>query len=448
MAKPLTAAAVRKFRPGGLRREIPDGACPGLHLVIQPTGAKSWALRYRRPDKRTAKLVLGSVFDLAAGEPETPPVIGGHLTLAAARRLVAELRHQIAQGRDPGATHFAQREVARASFADRSKNTFDIAARDFIDQHASKKTRRWYEQARLLGIRPSDLTLLPKGLAHRWAKRPVAEIGGHDIHSIVDETRRNGAPGLVRRSNAPTEARARAMLSGLSKMFAWLVQNRRLTQNPCAGVHRPDTPKARDRVLSDAEILKFWKAVDEEPIIFAAPLKLLLLTGCRLNEVAAMQLAELTDDRAMWTIPGARTKNHRAHTVPLPQLAQEILQNALVQGAQSTLAFSTTGISPVSGWSKVKKRLDLRMSIPHWRLHDLRRTAATGMGEIGIPPHIVEAALNHVSGTKAGVAGVYNRALYTTEKKAALARWAEHVQAIVDGSSAKVVPLVRRVHDR
>src|SRR4051812_3047999 len=101
MARPLTAAFVGKVRPGPTRREIPDGGCPGLHLIVQPSGTKSWALRYRRPDKRPAKLVLGTVFDPAEDEPAISPVIGGHHTLAAARRLVAELRHQIAQGRDP-----------------------------------------------------------------------------------------------------------------------------------------------------------------------------------------------------------------------------------------------------------------------------------------------------------------------------------------------------------
>ena len=168
MAKTLTAAAVKNHRRGKKRREIPDGGCPGLHLVVQPSGAKSWALRYRRPDKRTAKLVLGSVFERDGQEPDTEPVIGGHLTLAAAHRLVAELRHQIAQGRDPGATHMAERERRRAVTLDRAANTFSTAARDFVEQYASKKTRRWEEQARLLGIRPEDLTLIPKGLADRW----------------------------------------------------------------------------------------------------------------------------------------------------------------------------------------------------------------------------------------------------------------------------------------
>jgi hypothetical protein len=234
MAKTLTAAAVRNCRPGKGRREIPDGGCPGLHLVVQPSGAKSWALRYRRPDRRTAKLVLGSVFELEGKEPDSKPVIGGHLTLAAAHRLVAELRHQIAQGRDPSAEFMAERERQIVANLDRAANTFGTAAKGFVQQYASKKTRRWKEQARLLGIEPQDFAFIPKGLADRWSKRPIIEINGYDIHCVVDETRRSGAPGLKRRSDQPTEARARAMLSCLSRMFRWLMQHRRIASNPCA----------------------------------------------------------------------------------------------------------------------------------------------------------------------------------------------------------------------
>jgi integrase len=125
-------------------------------------------------------------------------------------------------------------------------------------------------------------------------------------------------------------------------------------------------------------------------------------------------------------------------------MAQEILAGARQRLGEQHYIFSTTGgTSPVSGWSKIKNRLDQKMNIPHWRLHDLRRTAATGMAEIGIPPHIVEAALNHVSGAKAGVAGVYNRAQYAVEKKVALARWATHVQGLVGHKPSNVVDMPR-----
>ncbi len=190
-------------------------------------------------------------------------------------------------------------------------------------------------------------------------------------------------------------------------------------------------------MLTDAEVAKFWRAADDET--FGPLLKLLLLTGCRRNEVAGMRRTELSDDRATWTIPGARTKNHRVHVVPLAPLARKMIPTEDV----GDLVFTTNGRTHVSGWSKIKSRLAAAMKIPPWRLHDLRRTCATGMAEIGIAPHIVEACLNHVSGAKAGVAGTYNRAQYAPEKRAALERWASHVEGLVSGRKAKVVSIRR-----
>lgn len=229
------------------------------------------------------------------------------------------------------------------------------------------------------------------------------------------------------------------MLSTLSTFFGWVAKRKRLIEiSPCS-VHRPDAPKARDRVLADAEIRIFWNACDAVSEPFSQALKLLLITGCRLSEVSEMRRDEFSEDGSIWTIPGARTKNHRAHVVPLPPLARSIL--ATVKPVSIEFVFSTTGRSPISGWARIKARLDAKMQIPPWRLHDLRRTAATGMAEISIPPHIVEAALNHISGAKAGVAGTYNRAAYAQEKRAALERWADHVDGLIRGRTSNVLTL-------
>jgi integrase len=205
------------------------------------------------------------------------------------------------------------------------------------------------------------------------------------------------------------------------------------------------------------------------------------LTGCRLNEVAGMRRSELSDDGTVWTIPGERTKNRRTHVVPLPPMARTLIATASTAG---DLVFTTDGAHPVAIGSKIKRRLDAKMKllklfeganghpakaieelkrwasspkgkaaiadrtldgkILSWRVHDLRRTCATGMAEIGIAPHIVEAALNHVSGAKAGVAGTYNRAAYAPEKKAALGRWAAHIEHLLSGKPAKVVVPLHR----
>jgi len=158
-----------------------------------------------------------------------------------------------------------------------------------------------------------------------------------------------------------------------------------------------------------------------------------------------MTRGELSDDGATWTIPSSRTKNKRAHVVPLPPLARAIIAGVKPIASAAGYVFTTNGRSAISGWSAIKKVLDAAMGATSpWRLHDLRRTAATGMAEIGIPPHIVEAALNHVSGAKAGVAGTYNRAAYAPEKRAALERWAERIERLVSREPASKVVSLRK----
>lgn len=438
----LTAASVEKYRPTKDRREIPDSGAPGLYLIVQSSGRKSWALRFRKPGGRSAKLTLGPV-DLSGKEAADEPVIGAPLTLASARRLAAEVHRQRAMGRDVT----AQRHRERLEREARGAATFDQAAIDFTTKHAIRKTRRWQPQARLLGLRPKanqsdaskiELELIPKGLADRWRDRPIIEIDDVEIHHIVEDVIEKGVPGAERRSKGPTEPLARSMHATLSKLFGWLVEKKRIKVNPAANVHAPEAPKPRERWLSDAEIAKFWMAAGTVGKRHEAIIKMLLLTGCRREEVIAMRRSELSDDGKTWTIPGERTKNHLTHIVPLPPLAREILAGVEPIG---NFMFSTTGKTPVAGFSKLKHRLDDKMQIPPWRLHDLRRTCATGMAEIGIAPHVVEACLNHVSGAKAGVAGTYNRAAYAEEKKAALERWADHVSGLVTSRKAKVVPL-------
>jgi integrase len=438
MAKVLTAAAVARLRAGKHRREIPDGGSPGLYLIVQVTGKKSFAMRFRRPSGKSCKLTLGPV-DLSGTEHDGDPVIGAPLTLQGARMLAAQVHRDRARGKDV----VAARRRERLEVAARGENTFAQAARDYVQQYAKRRQRRWrLDCARLIGLRPDgdDLVMIPKGLADRWRDRPITDITGDDVFGVVEEAREHGVPGLGQRTKGPSESRARGVYSALSGMFSWLLTKRRVRVNPMIGVARPEAPKARDRVLSEAEIVSFWTAASAERPEFAGVLKTLLLTGARLNEAAGMRRSELSDDGATWTLPSSRTKNHRVHIVPLTPLVQNLI--ASVPARSTEFVFSTDGRSPIGSWSLLKKRLDAAMGNPApWVLHDLRRTAATGMAELRIAPHIVEAVLNHVSGHKAGVAGTYNRAAYAEEKKAALERWAAHVGGLVTGQPANVVQL-------
>ncbi len=189
-----------RLRPGKERQQYLDGACPGLYLLIQPSGVKSWIMRFRRPNGKQGKLTLGRVDLSAKGSPDEP-AIGMPLTLAAARRLAFGIQHERATGKDA----FVTARRAKLVRAARAENTFAQAAIDFIEQHARAKTRTWRDRARILGLRPDGLELMAGGLADRWRARAIAEIDGDDIHALVEEVRVIGVPGLARRAKGPNE---------------------------------------------------------------------------------------------------------------------------------------------------------------------------------------------------------------------------------------------------
>jgi integrase len=444
MAKVLTAAAIARYRPGKTRREIPDGGARGLRLIVQVGGFKSFALRFRKPGGVPAKLTLGPV-DLTGKEMEGAPVIGQPLTLEAARQLAAEVHRQRAMGRDVVADHAAAKHRRKAKIAEGEANTFAAMAVRFVAEHARPKVRRWRANARILGLRyppaGGNLEVIPRGLAERWADRAVREIDGHDIWAVVDAACRTGVPGLERRAAGTTDPLGRVTLAVLSSFFGWCLKHRRIEANPCVGIHKPGTSRPRDRVLDDREIAAFWRACDALGEPHGQMLKLLLLTGSRRSEVAGLSRAELSEDGATWDLPSSRTKNKRAHVVPLPVLVREIIAS-VKPIADADLVFTTNGRSPITGWSVLKHKLDgLMPGVAPWRIHDLRRSCVTGMAELGVRPDVIELCVNHVSGLRGSVAGIYNRSELLPERRAALERWAAHIEGIVSGRSANFVAL-------
>jgi integrase len=466
MTKPLTAAAVAKYRPGPKRRRLRDHGARSLFLVIEPSGHKSWQMRFRRPDGKPGKLTLGPVHD--GDEIAGDPVKGMPLTLAGARQVAADIHRQRALGGDPVAEHKARKHRERAEQEERHAGAFAACVRSYIDEHAKPKTRNWREVAKLLGLHyPLDggePTETKGGLLQQWAAKPIRDIDGHDIWNVIDEARRIGVPGLEARNPDKSEARARGLFVALSSFFTWAQRHRLIEVNPCRTVPRPAAATVRDRVLTNDEVRWFWAACEsaDAPRVAGAPkpfkglLRLLLLTGQRLDEVAGMTREELHDDGS-WHLAGSRTKNKKQHVVPLPPLALNLITS---MPGHEGLVFSTTGTSPVSGWSRMKRRLDAAMlalakeerggkaTIPPWRLHDLRRTAVTGMVELGVPPHVVELVVNHVSGHKAGVAGVYNKSEMLPERKAGLDRWAAHLEGLVSGRPANITRLAEKAKGR
>jgi integrase len=249
------------------------------------------------------------------------------------------------------------------------------------------------------------------------------------LHKV---TRRDVAAHL----SGPPVAAARAR-SLLMMFYSWAMQQGLVDANPVIGTTIPDKHiRPRERVLSGDELSAIWRACGNN--LYGKIIRLLILTGCRRQEVGSMQWRELDYERRTWTIPSERTKNSRAHTLPLPTMAWEIIAT-IPRWREGEFLFGRR--SGHSGWAQDKNALDQHVGIAPWRLHDIRRSVATGMAEIGVQPHIVEAVLNHASGHKGGIAGIYNKATYEREMKAALAMWADHVRSLVEGGERKIVPL-------
>jgi integrase len=243
---------------------------------------------------------------------------------------------------------------------------------------------------------------------------------------VIGVKRRDVARGLAeieQEHSAVVAGRARATLSGF---FTWAIaQGYDLPGNPVIGSPRPVTNGSRERVLTEPEIAAIWKACNGSD--FSRIVKLLTLTGQRRQEIGGLKWSEIDLGAKLIVLPASRTKNHRAHDVPLSPLAISILPEQ-VEG-RDYLFGRADGFR---GYARAKAALDAASGVQGWRTHDIRRTVATLMGEkLGILPHVIEAILNHQSGSKSGVAGIYNRSRYLEDCRAALDRWAAHVAALV-----------------
>jgi integrase len=229
--------------------------------------------------------------------------------------------------------------------------------------------------------------------------------------------------GQIEQASGPV-ARNRAR-SALSDLFSWCITEGLLETNPVQGTAKVDEGASRERVLSQEELRKLWRNLGEDK--FSDIVRLLLLTGQRRGEISALAWSEVRLAKGMIILPPARTKNKRQHELPLSRQALSIMER---QPRRNSSAFLFSDVKGFKNWDAAKARLDQRLGIAAWTLHDLRRSCATGMAELGVQPHIIEAVLNHVSGHKAGVAGIYNRARYEGEMRSALQRWADHIDAL------------------
>ena len=305
-----------------------------------------------------------------------------------------------------------RRPVDGLRWSRKRDDTVDKVARDYLAKYAkSHRPRSVQEISRIV-----EREIVPA-----WKDRIITDIRKKDIHALLD----------------PIEARAPALaictFAVVRQFFAWSLERGIVETTPCTGIRAPATQTPRDRVLSDDEIKALWKATETLSWPFRDAIRLLLLTGARLNEVAGVAWDELDLDARLWRLPKERSKNKQPHVVPLSGMARDILAAVPRVHSPRNFVFTVNGKAPVAGFADAKRRLAAAMpGVPPWVIHDLRRTCASGMARLGIAPHIVEACLNHKSGTIRGVAAVYNKYSYDTEKRAALAAWAEHVVSITN----------------
>src|SRR5262249_28570771 len=250
---------------------------------------------------------------------------------------------------------------------------------------------------------------------------------------------------LARGADGGPPIAAHRVFAAVRKFFNWCAARDILAASPCAGVKPPTAERARDRVLSDDELRVVWAAADKLGGTFGPLVKLLALTGQRRDEVARMRWAEVDIKNRLWTLAPARVKNNQPHEVPLSTATLAVLER-VPRVAGSPFVLTNGGASPASGYSKGKRRIDalLPAGMPAWRLHDLRRTCASGLARLGINLPTIEKTLNHTSHSFAGIVRVYQKHSFADEKRAALEAWGNFVAALVEGKPASKVVRLRR----
>jgi integrase len=398
----LTVGRVSGLRlPPGKKDHIAfDDDVPGFGIRLREGGSRSFVFQYKVGD-RQRRMNLGA---LSAVDFEK------------ARKTARNLYHRVKLGEDPA----SDKAEAKVKLAE----TLGATIKLYLARQKSRlKPRSLVEVERHLLVHLRPLHSLP-----------LAKIERRTIASRLFE--------IEQASGNRTRNSVRATLHA---MYAWAIQEGMAELNPVTGTSRAPE-KSRDRVLSANELKAIWNALPDDH--FAAIIKLLALTGARASEIAALRWDEILDN--MIVLPAQRTKNGRSHVVPLSEPARAIIntqpRRVNLDGKTRELVFGF-GEGAFAGWGKCRERLNERITLatgkalPHWTPHDLRRTAATMMAEIGVQPHVIEAVLNHVSGHRAGVAGIYNRASYEREKTIALDLWADRLMAIVEGRETNVTPL-------
>lgn len=395
--------------PRGQRDKIYfDDDLGGFALRLRDGGSSSWIFQYRI-GKRQRRLTFGSL---------------GSMSAAKAREQAVKFHAAVKLGRDPA----GEKNIAKTL----ANETVDAALPRFLARQKERLRPRAY----------IEVERHVNSYAKRLHGLPLANVMRRDVAAVLSA--------IAASKSGATANRARSSLSGF---FSWAIAEGLIDNNPVAWTERREEA-ARARVLTGAELREIWAALKDDA--YGDILRLLLLTGCRREEIGGLRWSEIDLDQNEITFPPSRTKNKREHTTPLSAPALAILKVRVPllydDGSPCDLVFGR-GKRGFADWQGSKADLDGRIddarkaaglaAMPKWVVHDFRRALSTTMhDQLKVAPHIVEAILNHV-GHRAGVAGVYNRADYSDAKRFALRKWADHLGKLVSGEQAPTVVKLR-----
>ena len=403
----ITKRVIDTLMPASKDLFLWDQDLAGFGLKCTPKGNKIYIVQYRMGGR---------------GFPTRRYKIGAHgpFTPDEARERARRVLQSIRDGLDPMQAKRAQKH-----------NTVEKLIEGFIESRRTKGRRSADEIKRVLD----------REIGKAWRARSVASITKADIHHVLDAIVARGSPIIANRT-----------LAHIKTMFNWAKSRGIVAQSPADNIEKPGEESSRERTPDDSELAEIWRATAKLDWPFEPAIKLLILTGQRREEVAQMRWSELKLAEGIWTLPATRTKNRQPHDIHLSSLALKVIRTVSPM-EDCDLVFSTNGETAISGWSKAKRRLDEEIGatrragarelgrdaskvgqMPDWRIHDLRRSIATGLANLGVAPIVADRILNHVPRKQKGqVMFVYNRAEYARERRRALELWGEHIERITYG---------------
>jgi integrase len=385
----LTKTSIDSLAAGPADVVYWDASLPGFGVKVTPKHRKVFIVLYRTGGAGTKlrKYTIGPY---------------GRLTLHQARIAAQKVFAAKLEGRDPAAEkRESKRRIVTEGFAELLET--------FIAQKLSRN-KSGKEIARLLR----------REFGKVWEGRSVHDLKKRDVVDAVCAIEQRGAP-----------AAANKALKSINSYFRWAVGRALIERSPAEGIPLPAKVASRDRVLDDNELAAVILAVRQMRSPYSGIVELLALTGQRREEVAQMTWDEVDFDGHLWTIPKQRTKNSKTHLVHLSSRALLLLRSLEKRGPY----VFQVGERPFAAFSLAKRELDEVSGVTSWRVHDLRRTCVSGMARLKVAPHVADKVINHQAGTISGVAAVYQRHEFLTERKEALDRWGEHVENVVNAAS-------------